>query len=63
MKTLAILIKRGRDCAAFLVYCVRNEETWQLFIEQLGQEGLVVNTSLLEGDSTTPVCMAHVCKK
>ena len=62
VKTLAILINRGRDCEAFLVCCVRNEETWQLFIEQLGQAGLVVNTSLLEGDSTTPVCMAHVYK-
>jgi hypothetical protein len=62
VKTLAILIKRGAGCEAFLVCCVRNEDTWQMFLAQIGQAGLSVNTSLLEEDSTTPVCMAHVYK-
>ena len=60
VKTLAILIRRGEGCEAYLVCCVRNEETWQMFLALLGQAGLSVNTSLLEGESTTPVCMVHV---
>ena len=63
MRTLALLIQRRAGCEAYLVSCVRNEKTWQLFLDQLSQAGLSVNTSLMEGDSTTPVCMAQVYKQ
>ena len=63
VKTLGILIRRGEGCEAYLVCCVRNEETWQMFLALLGQAGLSVNTSLLEGESTTPVCLVHVTRQ
>ena len=62
VRTLAMLIQRRAGCEAVLVSCVRNQETWQLFLHQLGQAGLSVHTSLMEGDSSTPVCMARINK-
>jgi len=63
VRTLKILIERKSGCEAVLVSCVRNQDTWHLFLQQLGQTGLSVNTELIEGDSTTPVYMVHVCRQ
>jgi len=63
VRTLKILIERKSGCEAVLVSCVRNQDTWHLFLQQLGQTGLSVNTELMEGDSTTPVYMVHVCRQ
>jgi len=62
VKTLTILIERRVGCQAVLVSCVRNQDTWQLFLHLIGQAGLSVNTEMMKGDSITPVCMVHVCK-
>jgi len=62
VRTLSILIERRAGCRAVLVSCVRNQDTWQLFLHLLGQAGLSVDTEIMEGDSTTPVYMVHVCK-
>jgi len=60
VKTVAILLRRGTGCEAFLVCCVRNEDTWQMFLDLLVQAGLSVSTSLMEGESTTPVYMLQL---
>ena len=63
VRTLSILIDRRAGCQAILVSCESGYlATWQLFLHLLGKAGLSVNTEMIEGNSTTPVYMVHVCK-
>ena len=63
VRTLSILIDRRAGCQAILVSCESGYlATWQLFLHLLGKAGLSVNTEIIEGNSTTPAYMVHVCK-